>query len=142
MHLSTSRGARRRAALGTLLLALVGLSTLSVPSRSEATNSDPCGRVYLVNADNELLKLQRSAQILAREGDIDRDLNRRLAIRSRAPITGLADGERLIGVDFRPSNGLLYGVGRLGDDPMSPGQLYTIDVAVVWPPRSARGSSR
>ena len=106
----------------------MGLSTLSVPSRSEATNSDPCGRVYLVNADNELLKLQRSAQILAREGDIDRDLNRRLAIRSRAPITGLADGERLIGVDVRPSNGLLYGVGRLGDDPMSPGQLYTIDV--------------
>ena len=107
----------------------MGLSTLSVPSRSEATNSDPCGRVYVVNADNELLKLQRSAQILAREGDIDRDLNRRLAIRSRAPITGLADGERLIGVDFRPSNGLLYGVGRLGDDPMSPGQLYTIDVS-------------
>ena len=128
MNLVASRDARRRPKLGTLLLALVGLFTLSVPSWSEATNT-LCGRVFLVNADNELLRLQRSAELLAREGDAGRDLNqRRLAIRARAPITGLADGESLVGVDFRPSNGLLYGVGRIGDDPMALGQLYTIDV--------------
>ena len=40
----------------------------------------------------------------------------------------MADGESLVGVDFRPSNGLLYGVGRIGDDPMAFGQLYAIDV--------------
>ena len=84
--------------------------------------------MYLVNADNELLRLQRSAQILDLEGDAGRDRNRRLDIRARKSITGLADGEFLIGVDFRPSNGLLYGVGRIGADPMSLGQLYTIDV--------------
>ena len=123
----TSGGARWRPKLGALLMALVGLSTLSVPSWSEATN-DPCGRVYLVNADNELLRLRRSAQILALEGAFERDRNRRLDIRTRKPITGLADGEFLVGVDFRPSNGLLYGVGRIGGDPMALGQLYTIDI--------------
>jgi hypothetical protein len=84
--------------------------------------------VYVVNADNELLRLRRSAELLAREGADERDRNRRLAIRARKTITGLADGESLIGVDFRPSNGLLYGVGRIGADPASLGQLYTIDV--------------
>jgi hypothetical protein len=123
----TPGGARGRFKLGTLLMALVGLSTFSVPSWSEAIN-DQCGRVYLVNADNELLGLQRSAQILALEGATERDRNRRLDIRARKPITGLADGEFLVGVDFRPSNGLLYGVGKIGGDPMALGQLYTIDV--------------
>ena len=127
MDFFTSRGARWRPKLGTLLMALVGLSTFSVPSWSEATNSS-CGRVYLVNADNELLRLRRSAQILALEGAFERDLNRRLDILKRTPITGLADGEFLVGVDFRPSNGLLYGVGRIGGDPMALGQLYTIDI--------------
>ena len=42
-------------------------------------------------------------------------------------IAGLADGEMLIGIDFRPANGVLYGVGRIGSDPV--GQLYTIDVS-------------
>ena len=84
--------------------------------------------MYVVNADNELLRLRRSAELLAREGADERDRNRRLAIRARKTITGLADGESLIGVDFRPSNGLLYGVGRIGADPASLGQLYTIDV--------------
>ena len=108
-------------------MALAGLSTVSAPSRSEATN-DPCGRVYLVNADNELLRLRQSAQILDLQGDFGRDRNRRLDIRVRKSITGLTEGELLIGVDFRPSNGLLYRVGRIGADPTSLGQLYTIDV--------------
>ncbi|MGH7358979.1 MAG: DUF4394 domain-containing protein [Candidatus Rokuibacteriota bacterium] len=123
----TSGGARWRPTVGAFLMALLGLSTLAMPRGSEAT-SDPCGRVYLVNTDNELLQLRRSAELLAREGESARDRNRRLDIRARKPITGLADGESLIGVDFRPSNGLLYGVGRFGRDPMALGQLYTIDV--------------
>jgi hypothetical protein len=99
-----------------------------MPGWAEATN-DPCGRVYLVNADNELLRLRRSATILALEGGLlERDRNRRLDVLRRTPITGLADKEFLLGVDFRPSNGLLYGVGRIGGDPMALGQLYTIDV--------------
>jgi hypothetical protein len=121
MRLFTLGGAPSHPIVKTILLTLLGLSTLAVPRWSEATNG-PCGRVYLVNADNELLRLRRSAQILAREG------NRRLDVLRRTPITGLADNEFLLGVDFRPSNGLLYGVGRIGGDSLAPGQLYTIDI--------------
>lgn len=42
------------------------------------------------------------------------------AISSYRPITGLQSGERIVGIDFRPANGRLYGVGTAG-------QLYTID---------------
>jgi hypothetical protein len=38
------------------------------------------------------------------------------------PITGLAAGEQLVGIDYRPANGMLYGVGT-GDG----GRIYTID---------------
>lgn len=41
---------------------------------------------------------------------------------SRVPITGLQPGERIFGIDFRPSNGLLYGLGNSS-------RLYTIDTA-------------
>ena len=62
MDLFASGDARRRPKLGTLLMALVGLFTLSVPGWSEAATNPLCGRVFLVNADNELLRLQRSAE--------------------------------------------------------------------------------
>jgi Domain of unknown function (DUF4394) len=41
-------------------------------------------------------------------------------ILSNAAVTGLQPGESLLGIDFRPANGLLYGVG-------SSNRLYTID---------------
>jgi hypothetical protein len=41
-------------------------------------------------------------------------------ILSDAAVTGLQPGESLLGIDFRPANGLLYGVG-------SSNRLYTID---------------
>ncbi len=41
---------------------------------------------------------------------------------SRVPISGLQSGERILGIDFRPSNGLLYGLG-------STSRLYTINTA-------------
>jgi cyclophilin family peptidyl-prolyl cis-trans isomerase len=43
-------------------------------------------------------------------------------ILSTVSVSGLARGEKLLGIDFRPSNGLLYGVG-------SKDRLYTIDLA-------------
>lgn len=36
-----------------------------------------------------------------------------------APVTGLRDGESLVGIDYRPSNGVLYGMGDTG-------RVYTI----------------
>ncbi|MGH8854058.1 MAG: DUF4394 domain-containing protein, partial [Telluria sp.] len=40
-------------------------------------------------------------------------------IRSTMPVTGLQAGENLLGIDYRPADGLLYGVG-------SSGRIYTI----------------
>jgi len=37
----------------------------------------------------------------------------RVALRT-VPVTGLAMGETLVGIDFRPANGQLYGLGSLG----------------------------
>ena len=49
-----------------------------------------------------------------------------MAIRDRTFISGLGDGETLVGIDFRPATGVLYAVGRIGGS--SVGQLYTIDL--------------
>ena len=43
-------------------------------------------------------------------------------IRSNVLVTGLQSGENLVGIDVRPADGLLYGVG-------STGRLYTLDAA-------------
>lgn len=44
------------------------------------------------------------------------------SIQSAVFITGLASNESLVGLDFRPSNGLLYGVGSFG-------KVYTLNTA-------------
>src|SRR5687767_13533098 len=44
------------------------------------------------------------------------------AILARTTIKGLAPRESLVGIDFRPADGLLYGVGDSG-------RLYTIEPA-------------
>ena len=43
-------------------------------------------------------------------------------IDARLPVTGLAAGERLVGIDYRVARGVLYGLG-------STGRLYTLDAA-------------
>jgi hypothetical protein len=45
-------------------------------------------------------------------------------ILSRAPVTGLQAGERLVGIDFRPATGQLYALGVSG----ATGRLYTINL--------------
>lgn len=44
---------------------------------------------------------------------------------SNVAVAGMQAGEELIGIDRRPSDGLMYGVGKLG----TTGRLYTVDVA-------------
>lgn len=41
---------------------------------------------------------------------------------SKVPVTGAQPGEQIVGIDFRPSNGLLYGIGSFS-------RLYTINTA-------------
>ena len=43
-------------------------------------------------------------------------------IRSNVLVTGMQSGENLVGIDVRPADGMLYGVG-------STGRLYTLDAA-------------
>ncbi|MEG1051904.1 MAG: DUF4394 domain-containing protein [Janthinobacterium sp.] len=63
------------------------------------------GDVFVLTASNKLLSFDR-----ATPG----------TIRSTATITGLQAGENLLGIDFRPADGQLYGIG-------STGRLYTLN---------------
>jgi hypothetical protein len=67
--------------------------------------SPPPERVFAVNESNELISF---------------DANDARTILSRVSIAPLNAAERIIGIDFRPANNLLYGLG-------SSNQLYVID---------------
>ncbi|TYQ07238.1 UNVERIFIED_ORG: uncharacterized protein DUF4394 [Zoogloea ramigera] len=63
------------------------------------------GDVFVLTASNKLLSFDR-----ATPG----------TIRTTATVTGLQAGENLLGIDYRPADGMLYGVG-------STGRIYTLD---------------
>src|SRR4029453_4539701 len=102
----------RRSAF-TLGVVLLGLLTLVRPAASEATDSG-CGRVYLATTQNELLRLHTSAEIFEIAAEFFGGRGDSALGRQRTFIAVLADGETLIGIDFRPATGVLYGVGRVG----------------------------
>lgn len=60
--------------------------------------------VYATTARNDLVRFDRAT----------------LKIRSQRPITGLAAGEKLVGIDVRPANGQLYALG-------STNQVYVVN---------------
>lgn len=63
------------------------------------------GDVFALTASNKLVSFNRASAT---------------AVRTTVAITGLQSGENLLGIDFRPADGVLYGVG-------STGRLYTIN---------------
>ena len=63
------------------------------------------GDVFALTASNKLISFNRDAAT---------------TVRTSVAITGLPSGENLVGIDFRPADGVLYGVG-------SAGRLYTIN---------------
>ena len=65
------------------------------------------GDVFAVTTSNKLLSFNRDSAG---------------TLRTSASITGLSAGEQLLGIDFRPADGVLYGVS-------STGRLYSIDTA-------------
>ncbi len=109
--------------LTSIAAGLVGTAALS----PAAAWADPpsCGQVFLTNTDNELLRLGRPARRLVHLAEGNATGDRNLAIAQRTPISGLALGENLVGMDVRPASGVLYAVGRIGADTV--GQLYTVD---------------
>ncbi|APA68714.1 DUF4394 domain-containing protein [Janthinobacterium sp. 1_2014MBL_MicDiv] len=65
------------------------------------------GDVFVLTASNKLLSFDRATPA---------------TIRTTATVTGLQAGENLLGIDFRPADGQLYGLG-------STGRLYTLNGA-------------
>ena len=114
-------------------------SEAQTSSRARDNDSDKrrCGRVFAINPKNQLLRLDVEAQTRGR-GDDDDD-HKRVRIKSRLEIKGLTlgFGEILVGIDFRPATGQLYGLGLLPTPGSAAGsaQLYIIDTerAVATP---------
>jgi hypothetical protein len=96
-----------------LLALLISITLNSVPSASADETPDPqdpqplAGQlVYALTTSNQLLTF---------------DSTNPNQIKSRLNITGLAAGENLVGIDFRPATGRLYAVS-------SASQLYIIEL--------------
>ena len=102
---------RQRFFLAPVVGAVLGVSLALHPGWASAIDDTKCGRVFLTNDQNELLSLRGPSQVLSRKGEVDSAPRPKVLLRSRVPIGGLASGESLIGVDFRPSTGVLYAVG-------------------------------
>lgn len=65
-----------------------------------------------------------SAYATTTGNDLVRFDRRTLTIRSQQPITGLAAGEKVLGIDLRPANGQLYALG-------SGNQIYMVNPATA-----------
>ncbi|MEH6437579.1 DUF4394 domain-containing protein [Massilia sp. DD77] len=65
------------------------------------------GDIFALTAGNRLISFNRESPG---------------TVRTNVALSGLQGGDNLVGIDFRPSDGMLYGVG-------SGGRLYTIDTA-------------
>jgi len=92
------------------LAACGGSSRHDEPPAPAPTPAPPvmsAGDVFALTASNRLISFNRDAPG---------------TVRTTVAVSGLQSGESLIGIDFRPANGLLYAVG-------STGRIYTIDTA-------------
>src|SRR4030095_6260086 len=118
------RGPAGRLSRVSVTAVLLGLAALAHPAWAWATESG-YGRVYLANTQNELLRLRSTAEIFEAVAEFG-GRSRSVAIRDRTFISGLADGDTLVGIDFRPATGVLYAVGRIGG--RGDGSRYTHDL--------------
>ncbi|MCC5609231.1 DUF4394 domain-containing protein [Nostoc sp. CHAB 5834] len=66
-----------------------------------------------------------TAYILSNNTLISFDTSNPDSVNANIPITGLATGQNLVGIDFRPQNGKLYGIAS---DGMGNAQLYAISI--------------
>jgi hypothetical protein len=96
--------ARLAAILSIVLVLLAALAPTAAARSQPARDGDV------------IFGLTRSGEIVV----VNRDRPGRIL--SKLTLSGLADGEGLVGIDVRPATGQLYGVGNAS-------QLYTIDVA-------------
>ncbi|MBE8964944.1 DUF4394 domain-containing protein [Nostocales cyanobacterium LEGE 12452] len=66
-----------------------------------------------------------TAYVLSNNTLISFDTSNPDSLNANIPITGLATGQNLVGIDFRPQNGKLYGIAS---DGMGNAQLYAISI--------------
>ena len=91
----------------TCARALLALATLAIllPTAAAATNSRKL-QVFALTADQQLIRFREDRVRLHR---------------AVGPITNLSSDVTLVGIDFRPATGALYGLGNAGG-------IYTLDV--------------
>lgn len=107
---------RGRATMATLVALLGGLVGLLALSSSGAGAQDASTRTDTPNGPERVYALTASDKLLRFDGDNPRQATKK-------NITGLRNGESLVGIDFRPATGpqgVLYGVGDRS-------YIYTID---------------
>lgn len=95
-----------------LLVALVGMlvAVLAVSLASDEADAQDRGtRASGLNGPERVYGLTDNDDLLLFDGDRPKE------IQSRKPIKGLADGDELVGIDFRPATLALYGLGRQGN---------------------------
>ena len=91
-----------------LALAACGSSSdddMPAPAPAPPPPTMTAGDVFAITASNRLLSFNRDAPA---------------TVRTTVPLVGLQGGENLVGIDFRPTDGMLYAVG-------SSGRIYTIN---------------
>ena len=99
-----------RRPLAALLIAAAALVGSVAPAPAVAAQTQTGTTLYGLTTDNRIVTVDSARPVFPS---------------NNVAVTGLQAGEELIGIDRRPSNGLMYAVGRLG----TAGRLYTVDVA-------------
>ena len=96
--------------MGTGIRSLVALAAvaLSAVAATTAGAVHLSAEIYGLTGQNRLVSFSAASP-----GDIETNVE----------VSGLASGESLIGIDFRPADGKLWAVGKLGTG----GRMYTID---------------
>jgi Domain of unknown function (DUF4394) len=106
MQRSIARPSRRAGLSIAAAVLVLGAAVGLAPNASATDGSDlASNQVLALNSSNELVTF---------------NARRPERARSRTAVTNLKAGERLVGIDFRPLTGRLYGVG-------STSQVYVID---------------
>ncbi|HEU5474331.1 MAG TPA: DUF4394 domain-containing protein [Actinophytocola sp.] len=94
-----------RKTITTIAVAALAAATLGAGTATAAPRPALSGQLLVLTDDG----------VLSRH-----DVRRPVLPRARVKVVGLAAGERLIGLDTRPANGIVYALS-------SAGQLYTVD---------------
>lgn len=94
-------------------------ATLSDPSSGAVVNNAKTATISIADNDTNLYAIDGANNLLTFVSSAPGTL-----VGPAKPVTGLGAGETLIGIDFRPATGLLYGLTK---NAANEGNLYVID---------------